>query len=597
MRTTKVLAIVAILGIAFSFRASANVAYDDEFTNAWFSVSAASADLDDTTHWEKPDDGEVKRENSKIKLDTDLDDPLTYDPKQGSAEVAIVAARFQATANTSTPDLGDNGQQAALTVIANGADTNWYGLVKGESANVWVKFENVIPVVGQEYDIQIEFDLRQGQDQKRIRYSVGGVVLGEGWYGNPQQSATFISTVSFAGTGDIGDFAGSNVVARTPVVTDIGTAQVDGCDYTNGTLQVNLNAAAAGSATLKVIDFKTGTVVASYDAQAFAAGTGQSVSWDVAKAVTDQTLVPGGTYGYEVTITASSTDQAASQPVVKTGTFTAANTTDANWFYARVADAQKSVFGGDWTNAVEISQGAYQIDEEAYFKITDPMKGADNLTRVDADVVFESMVDAATLAVEDDALGGFVAAKENDVNVWKALSKNGSAPVWVSLSGAIAPEANVPYVIRAELSFIENYKQVRYLVSADNGANFSELVNTAGKQWIPLAAEKSTLAAVELKGSGTLASLTGGITDRALASIGTTKYYSMAEALADAKGSDIITLLTNVTLAPTVAGRWTFSDKNKIKGIDLSGLSRSRARWEGNTLVVETSVGATYLIW
>ena len=596
MKTTRTFAISAILGFAFALCASAKVVYDDEFTNEWFSVSAASAVLTDTTHWTQPQNGgEAKVEDSRIKLDTDLDDPLTYDPKQESAEVALVAARFQATANTGVPDLGGNGPQAALTVIVNGADTNWYGLVKGASANEWVKFENAIPVVGEEYDVRIEFDLRQ--DSKRIRYSAGGEVLGEGWYGNPQQASTSISTVSFSGAGDIGDFAGSNVVARTPVATVTDTAQVDGCDYTNGTLQVNLNAAAAGSATLKVIDFKTGAVVAEYDAQAFAAGTGKSVSWDVAKAVSGQTLVPGGTYGYEVTITASSTGQAESQTVVKTGTFTAASTTDANWFYAQVVNGQKSVDGGDWTNAVEISQGAYQIDEEAYFKITDSAKGSNNLTRVDADVVFESMVDATTLAPEADALGGFVAAKQNDVNVWMALSKVSGNLAWVTLSGAIAPEANKPYVIRAELSFIAGYEKVRYLVSDDNGANFSALADPAGKQWISLAAEKTTLAAVELKGSGTLASLTGDITDRALASIGTTKYYSMDEALNNATGSDIITLLTNVTLAPPTVGRWTFSDTSKIKGIDLSGLDRSRARWEGNTLVVEVSLGATYLIW
>lgn len=593
MKTTRTLAISAIFGFAFALCASAKVAYDDEFTNAWFNVVAASADLTDT-HWTKPTDGEVKRENSRIRLDTDFGDPLIYTPNPSSENVAIVTARFQATANTGVPDFDDNVPQAALTVIASGADTNWYGLVKGASENTWVKFATPIPVVGQEYDIQIEFDLRQGS--KQIRYSVGGVVLGEGWYGNPQQTATSISTVSFAGTGDIGDFAGSTVVARTPVAAVTGTAQVDGCDYTNGTLQVNLNAAADGSATLKVIDFKTGAVVATYDARAFAAGTGKSISWDVAEAVSGQTLVPGGTYGYEVTIAASSTSQAASQTVVKTGTFTAASTTDADWFYARVANGLESVAGGNWTNEVEISQGAYQIDDGAYFEIADSTKGANNLTRVDADVVFESMVDAATLVPEADALGGFVAAKEHEVNVWKALSKDGNAAVWVTLSGAIAPEVNVPYVIRAEISFIANYKKVRYLVSADNGANFSVLTNDAGDQWIPLAAEKTTLAAVELKGAGTLARLEGDITDRALAKIGGTKYYSMAEALA-AANSGTIELLTNVTLAPTVAGSWTFNDSSKIKGLDLSHVSRSRARWEGNTLIVETSLGATYLIW
>lgn len=587
--------ISAILGFAFALCASAKVVYDDEFTNGWFSVTAASANLDDTTYWKKPNDGEVKRENSRIKLDTDFGDPLIYTPGPRSEEVAIVTAHFQATANTNVPDFGDDDPQAALTVIANGADTNWYGLVKGELENEWVKFENIIPVVGQEYDIQIEFDLRSGQE-KRIRYSVGGTVLGDGWYGNPQQDVTFISTVSFSGAGDIGDFAGSNVVERTPVADVTGTAQVDGCDYTNGTLQVTLDAAAAGSAALKVVDFKTGAVVASYEARAFAAGTGVSVSWDVAEAVSGQTLVPGGTYGYEVTITASSTEQVESRTVVKTGTFTAASETDADWFYARVENGRKSVDGGDWTNAVEISQDAYQIDEKAYFKITDPTKGSNNLTRVDADVVLEAMVDAATLVAEADALGGFVAARENDVNVWKAFSKVNNAASWVELSGAITPDVNVPYVIRAEVSFLADNKKVRYLVSDDDGRNFSVLTNNAGDQWIPLAAEKTTLAAVELKGAGTLARLEGDITDRALAAIDGTKYYSMADALA-APGSATIELLTNVTLAPTAVGRWTFSDKSKIKGVDLSGVSRSRARWEGNTLIVETSLGATYLIW
>lgn len=214
MSMKQTLTAATICALALAFNASANVAYDNEVTNTWFSVKAASANLDDSK-WEKPKDGEVTKDTSVIKLDTDLTDPLIYKPENQSGNLAIVTARFTATANTADPVLGPT-PQAALTVIVEGASTNWCGLVKGASENEWVKFSNEIPTVGNEYNVQIEFDLRQGQ--KRIRYSVGGkVLLGEGntdgWYDNPKTDATAIASVSFAGTGDIGDFGGSNVVA------------------------------------------------------------------------------------------------------------------------------------------------------------------------------------------------------------------------------------------------------------------------------------------------------------------------------------------------------------------------------------------------
>ena len=219
MRTTRVLAIIAILGIAFSFRASANIAYDSETTNAWFRVSAANPGVFSEAPWTKPTYGEVSVVNSKIALDTDLDDPLTYTP-ESSGPVAIVTAQYTATANAATPALTDT-PQAALAVIADGANTNWYGLVKKDASVVWEKFTNVIPSVGETYTIHIDLN----NVTHKIRYWVGDTILGTGWYDNPKSATeTRVTSVSFAGTGDIGDFGGDNITENGATYKGMGYA-------------------------------------------------------------------------------------------------------------------------------------------------------------------------------------------------------------------------------------------------------------------------------------------------------------------------------------------------------------------------------------
>ena len=225
MRTTRVLAIIAILGIAFSFRASAKVVYDSETTNTWFSVDMSKLTTEDLTapRWAPPSaGGEAKVENKVIKLDTDLDDPLMYTAAQASEAVAIVAAEMTATVNASMPDLKDV-PQAALCVIGTASATNWVGLVgNGNGGTNWVMFPTPVPVAGRTYSVRIEFDQRQ--DQRKIRYRVGDTVLGgdDGWYPNPKTTAANIQSVSFSGTGDISGLGGSNVVANAATFNGTG---------------------------------------------------------------------------------------------------------------------------------------------------------------------------------------------------------------------------------------------------------------------------------------------------------------------------------------------------------------------------------------
>ena len=224
MRTTRLLAIIAILGIAFSFRASANVVYDSETTNTWFSVNMSTLKAEDlkTSPWKSPKDGEATVASAVIKLDTDLDDPLTYTAAQASEAVAIVAAEMTATVNASVPNLG-SVPQAALCVIGTASATNWVGLVgDGNGGTNWVTFLTPVPVAGETYSVRIEFDQRPNLS-RQIRYRVGNTVLGDGWYPNPQKTAAAnIQSVSFSGTGDIKGLGGSNVVANAATFNGVG---------------------------------------------------------------------------------------------------------------------------------------------------------------------------------------------------------------------------------------------------------------------------------------------------------------------------------------------------------------------------------------
>lgn len=595
MRTKQALTIMMVVGLALGYKASAaGEFYERESTNEWFKVIAKDANLDDQTHWQKPTNEESSAEvdGDVIKLDTDLDDPLTYTAGNSTADVMVVNARFTATANKVKPSLVGDAPQAAVTVVANEDGTNWWGLVGNDG---WVKFVNETPEIGNEYDVRVEFDLRAGQ--KKIRYSVEGKVLkagdDDGWYANPQVASSFISSVAFAGTGDVGDFAGSNIVWRAaPVEIDEATQAGDGFDYTNGTLNVAVTVREAATATLKVIDFATG-LVKQYDLDV-AVGTTQ-IGWDISTVVEDS-LVPGATYGYEVSMTAGG------ETMTKTGTFVSAATTPDDWFHADATSGAEDVAGGEWADTTDfpkpdVVDNAYAIASAAKFNVTNRSKGTNDLVVVDAHIVFGGFVDGDSLTPEGDTVSGFVAATKNGVPVWMALVTDNSEKKWVALEGAPAPEVSVNYVVRTEISFLEGHKQVSYLVKkADEEGNFVAL-SLNGNTWLGLADDtKDALESVALMAPSKLAKLTASITDRALAQVDGAKYYSMADAMA--AGGDI-TLLTNVTVKPTGTGTWKFTNKGDYKVfVDLSGAPEGAIyTWKDGTLTVSVAQGVTYLIW
>ena len=595
MRTTRVLALSAAVGLAFFFRASAGVVYPSETTNEWFNANVATS-LELTSPWTGPSKGGeavVKGESNAryIALDTDLDDPLTY-AASGSADVAVVAAEMTATVNATEPQIAA-APQAALAVIGNATATNWVGLVGNGHGTEWVTFPSPVPVAGRSYSVRIEFDQRT---TKRIRYLVDGVVLScegssDGWYPNPQTSAAKISNVSFSGSGDIKALAGENIIENTIAFTEL--AETEGYDFTNGAINVsaNIQGYTGVTAELKLVDFATGAECPVGTAQSLAGGA----SWDLSA------LTAGGTYGY--TIVAK--DAGGNVIATKTGTFTAAKwPTDWSgvWFGADATSGAEVKKGGDWDSTKEVPTvegNAYVIDDDALFEVDEPAKGENHVTRVDAVVTFESLVDAASLEPETDALGGFVAAKSGDIPQWMALTSGNAQQPWVALTGALAPEVNVQYVIRAEIDFLSSGKRVRYLVSQDGG-EFCPLALENGSQWINLVGNKGTLEAVEMKGSGTLAKFEATIADKAVATAGGVEYDTLWEAL---KNGNAATLLTNATLSPV--GTITKGTYSVIKGayglvVDTAAFGKD---WkvtvgdDGTIIVEHASVGATYRIW
>ena len=225
MRTTKVLAIVAILGIAFSFRASAKVAYDSETTNEWFRADVSSY-AKDTPPWSGPNEGEAVVKGEVLDLDTDYNDPLTYTAAE-TGNVVLITAKLVATANATAPelDLSAGNLQAALSVVGTDTETNWVGLVGGEQDPSWKTFTSATPAVGTEYTINIEID--NHASPQRIRYSVGGVILkgegsDDGWYINPKSGASKVNAVSFAGAGTIGDFGGDVITENGATFGGVG---------------------------------------------------------------------------------------------------------------------------------------------------------------------------------------------------------------------------------------------------------------------------------------------------------------------------------------------------------------------------------------
>lgn len=584
MRTKKALAVAVMVGMMTCLQAFGTIVYPKENEIPWFDANVST--ITDKSEMEDPPWGFPADEDAvaittpgRISLDTDFNDPLTY-AAGDSSNVAVVVASFTVMPNDAAPEIGET-PQAALTVVGNEtAGTNWVGMVGDTNGYRWETFSNApAPVVGENYSIRIEFDQREGS--RKIRYFVDGTMLGTGWYDNPKgDTAQTISSVSFAGSGDITALTGTNIEEKAVIEVAFG-ADTPGYDFTNGCINVTVSKA-AGKLRLTVVDFDGNTVGEPQDIDVEVGDKRIDVSGLVGKALT-----PGGIYSYAIEVLDADGDSVTN----KYGAFEAAVVGSDVWFLADAAT--DTVTGGHWDPTLTPQDNFYVIEDDTSFILN--QKGTNCVTRIDATVVFDTLVETNSLEVEEEAFGGFVAVTSAVNTAWMAFSLKNEQPAWIELTGAISPAVGVPYIVRAEVDFLSDTKRVRYLVSDDAGTNFYPLANGT-TQWLPFASEKDELSQVQLKGAGKLAKLEAKIADKALATVGGVKYDDMAAAMA---AGENITLLTNVTVQPTEPGTWNFGTSFNVI-VDMSGLPGGTYTLVDGVLTVTgpaTNQGATYLIW
>ena len=572
MSRSKIAVAVATACFGIALSASAGIVYPSEATTNWFTVVAADANLS-ASEWTVPTDGAEVVGNA-IQIDTDVTDPLKYQPATASGPVAVVNANITVLPNASLPPIEDLGDaQAAITVVTNTTTggLEWHGLTNASGSAAWVQLNGNTPVSGAEYDIQIVVD--NHDTTKRIRYAVtpdGGaaVVLtdtnGDAWLGNPR-NADSVTAVAFAGSGTVGNFSGDNL-------TDDGAEialepEVAGYDFTNGVVKavVTLPDNPSGSdrtVVLTVVNFDNG-VTTTYDAQSVTSGG--TNTWDLSD------LTPGGTYSYTVKV--KSGDDVRE---VKSGTFTAANWTTNCWFglgnsSGTVADMTNGVFSG-----ATFADSKWGVDTNAEFKVTDIAPGSNAVSRVDTRYSFESFIDAESLErLGEDAVGGIVAVGDGG-GAWYAYTGiNDPDTGWQALTGGVTPLTNTEYVVRAEFDFMSPTHRVRYLVSS-NGVSFVPLaLGTA--EWISLVSQDAgSLSSVEMAGKGYVKTISAKVADRAVAESDGVKYNTLWEALRNGNGE--VTLLTSATLKPSDIpagsyGPYTIIVNGYHYVVDLSDLS------------------------
>lgn len=571
-----------MVGVA-AVTASARTAELNWFDNPIAGMSAGA--ITTGAPWTAPSDGDATVKDVEgvkhIELDTDLIDQLVYTPTTSTDQrVVTIRAEIQATVNMTMPEASTfNGNQAVLTVATNTTANKlqWVGLVKSGDAAAWQYFDEPTPTADQSYQVKIEID--NSGATKLIRYTVGETVLGDGWYLNPQASATTVSAVAFAGTGNVASFNGKTVQEGGVITSAV---QTQGYDFTNGTVAVNVSSPIEGA-----------KAVLTYTR---AGGTSGTIEKDIGSttSVVDFTsdlknLVPGGVTTYTIDVKVGNEVYATQH-----GTFMSANS-DA-WFKAD-ASADPALENAAWdTNAdvPTITSSKYMIDGDSQLNVADAVtnKCANLVSTVETSLKYTSLIDSASLETVSDAIGGFSAVSDNN-GQWVAMTGSG----WVTLEGAAAPQTNVDYVIRAEFDFTSG-KRIRYSVKTGSDG-FIPLTN-GGDAWINMITQKNALEAVLVSGSGELAKIDGQIADPSIAAVGDVKYATLWEAL---RASNTVKLLTNATLNGPGAFTGTFTiTKN---GFELeSGVfgpdMKATITDNGNTYTVEVEAapqGAVYLIY
>lgn len=172
--------------------------------------------------------------SSKIALDTDQDNPLTFDP-EAELPTGVVSYRVDAvmvpTLYASNPT-NYTGTVPFAAIAAVDAETDyWYGW-DGEDG--WQMLYGHTPVEGTAVDLTIEFGTDTSVGKRFVRYSINGTPLTttdggavSNLYHSSETSLPFLTKIALAGYGSFGNFSAAGVKTSTTVTIDTSSAALD----------------------------------------------------------------------------------------------------------------------------------------------------------------------------------------------------------------------------------------------------------------------------------------------------------------------------------------------------------------------------------
>jgi len=229
MNTKIGFAAVLSMGLV-ALQSQAGVKYDVECTNDWFAVSASSLPAGTISGtvtgqgaWTSVPSGDntATVADSKIKLDTAVDDLLVFKPTYSNAvPVARIVSRMKVTQSSDLPSTAELvGAKTALCACTNGTGVlKWFALTSGE----WAEMSSGTPEPGNMYEIVLETDVDQGN----IRYLVKKAgdstytVVSGGWIEDAALTAQ-ISAIAFSGETEIESFYGKEIVGSSSGSADV----------------------------------------------------------------------------------------------------------------------------------------------------------------------------------------------------------------------------------------------------------------------------------------------------------------------------------------------------------------------------------------
>ena len=261
-------------------------------------------------------------------------------------------------------------------------------------------------------------------------------------------------------------------------------------------------------------------------------------------AVIDVPTAPGANYAYTIS---------EGGEVIGTGTFyTGGWNVNGEWFLtAPDGHGGATEVNGAWrVPPVVTNDDSFAVGESSAFALAETARaeGGEKLVRVETRIVYPAIpVEGATptsLSLSDSiaAIRPIRSMLAGGAGRWVALVGG----TWTMLSGDIEPDIGIPYIVRMEGDFSLSDPRVRFSVSEDNGTTFAPLSDSStGAEWLVATdATRRALAEVATMGEGTIAGISGALSNADVATAEGTGYATLEEALAS--GGEV-SLLTNAT--------------------------------------------------